>query len=313
MKIIVVTFNLSLLLLTNNVFAQGDYFVDEMVWRMYSSCRYMDNHCKKTTYYNYYIKGDTIINNRIYKKLYTKGFGDYSWWNPQPPPQFCVGTFYYNDSIAPIGFIRDSAKLVFYLEPFAVTPEELIYDFNLQVGDSLPVSFVSTPGVIVQSIDSLLISNSYRKRYYLHFLSSSVSQYMIEGLGHERGLLEPVAADLECNYSLVCFGVNDSSYFPSPGLNCDIPLDVQNIGSNEFNVVLYPNPTSGSFRIQSNTEMTEIRIFNSLMQVLQSNYVNNVKIVDISLDEVSTGLFFISIRLLNTDLILFRRIIKTNY
>jgi len=64
------------------------------------------------------------------------------------------------------------------------TAEMLLYDFDLEVGDTLPVTYNNPPGVYVTAVDSFYTSAGYRKRFML--AGDTWSKFLIEGVGHSK-------------------------------------------------------------------------------------------------------------------------------
>jgi len=105
--------------------------------------------------YSYYLTTDTVVNSYTYKKIYqqksnypndpwTSGC---DWCCPSP------AIIYY------AGALREDivAKKVFYL-PVSASSDTLLYDFNLAVGDPVPLGWNNwCPVLQVESIDSVLI------------------------------------------------------------------------------------------------------------------------------------------------------------
>src|SRR4030095_16838395 len=127
------------------------------------------------TDFNYYLNGDSTLNSHTYKKLFTKGTGWFSWFSNPPVPSCCPGPYIFHDTLNPVALLRDTLNKIFIVDNIA-NPEMLLYDFNLAVGDTLPLSYNNfNQDLIVIAIDSIPISNFYRKRFEL---SNSVSQYL---------------------------------------------------------------------------------------------------------------------------------------
>jgi hypothetical protein len=160
----------------------------------------------------YSIEGDTLINGEYYANLTVVQEHELEpgFFSPNPCPYWAsVSTFYG-------GAIRESNKRVFYFDP-DLNSERVIYDFNLVEGDTVPDPnpiFSYEYERIIQSIDSVLIGGSYRKRYNLSNLGSNSA--IIEGIGSTHGLLPNLMSSISCEYGLYCYAENSSSLFPEP-------------------------------------------------------------------------------------------------
>lgn len=175
--------------------------------------------------YSYTFNGDTLINTIVYKKL--------------------LSTSSYSGAIR-----QDTNTQRVYYVPKNYSNEYLLYDFSINVGDTI-TSYVD-PGVIVPchntvfSIDSIYIGNKYRKR--LRLSSDCWIGSWIEGVGSEAGLLEPWAGG-PASYQLWCFEYNGKVLYPLPDTiysSCDSTLlfvNEQNI-LNQRVVNISPNPFS---------------------------------------------------------------------
>lgn len=164
---------------------------------------------------NYSLAGDTIINDLRYKKL-------------------CM------DKSLLVGFIREENKKIYYigsgftnfgasyspqmLEKIrACSPsfikssgiEYLLYDFNVKTGDDILWGLESNH---VDKIDSVLIGNSYRKRYTLR----NNGDVIIEGIGSVvKGLLSsvspvPMCSDYISWWNHICFSQNGQTVYKNP-------------------------------------------------------------------------------------------------
>ena len=144
--------------------------------------------------------------------------------------EWCTESISYSDRI--IG-IREADKRIYVnLDPTADTDEEyLAYDFNLAVGDTVPSPHlingnpsIPEPNLVIQSIDSVPISGSYRKRYNL-----DPARYIIEGIGSSIGLLNPLEFVWSgpCYIALTCYQEEGMADFFSS--NCDLVLSDESL------------------------------------------------------------------------------------
>ncbi len=127
-------------------------------------------HQGATLDYQYFCDGDTIIDQRSYFKLY----------------QFSIRTWYGRDSgLVYYGAIaNDTAnKKVFLIKNGQLEPETL-YDFNLEIGDTIKDGIGMHFNLEVNDIDSVLICNRYHKRYVIQqYQTWPGDQAFIEGIG----------------------------------------------------------------------------------------------------------------------------------
>ena len=227
---------LTIIILFNNKFYYSQtvdsYYDSTCIWLLNSSCS-AQFPCLLNSDYKYFFSKDTLINNNTYFKLYKKSYNHFVWMSATPTPISCNDNYI---ETTLIGFIRQHNKLV-YLR--VNNQDEILYNFDLNVGDTLENTYNNFQNDIsVISIDSILINGQYVKRFNLS--SNSTSSYMIEGIGHEFGFLEPFPPILECGYNLVCFKKNNITYFPDTNFNCSTNVDLSN--NENIDVAFYPNP-----------------------------------------------------------------------
>lgn len=233
----------------------NDYLQHNPVWQVNSQCA-IPYPCIQNQTYNYYVNGDTLLNSLVYKKIYKSGTG-YN-WTAQPPPNPCSSnTFSYVDTI-PSFYLRSAGKKMFIHVPNNIN-DTLLYDFDLNVGDTLPLSYNNfLAETWVSGIDSIATPYGFRKRFALS--GSGWSQYLVEGIGHSKGLVEPMNVPLECGYDLLCFSLNDTAYYPNSGPTCFLA-----VGQNQFKqnptIRITPNPADHNGRILFSDAMKQTSIF----------------------------------------------------
>ena len=189
--------------------------------------------------YSYEMRGDTLISNKVYHKMF-------------------IPCMQGNDSCYLIcgqkhlpgyaGCIRQEVenKKVFYV-PDGNSVERLLYDFNLQVGDTV-TDYCKTQfnSYTVYSIDSILIGSSYRKRW--HFYGENYQ--LIEGIGGTWDVLKnpcPTINIDDCQYYLACFTQDGIQQYQSPTFNfcsitCNILTTAINSKENKITVSISPDP-----------------------------------------------------------------------
>jgi|GEM_PF-5433495 len=186
----------------------------------------------------YFFEGDTVISGRTYQKLYASG----SSYVASPPD----GTTYlYSHEYR--GGIRNEGHKVYYT---GWGQDTLLYDFSLQAGDHLPVTWINDTGIVVTSVDSVLIGSGYRKRFNIAGPANGtlLSHWIIEGMGHEYGLVELMYGVPDNNSSFQCYAEHSTPLFP-PGVQCDLSLKDNEKLTQATPVSVFPNPSSGNFTV----------------------------------------------------------------
>lgn len=268
------------------VSAQNHYFNNNPIWQFHSQCA-INYPCIEDRSYTYYVNGDTVINNLTYIKLFTRGNGFYYLLGPSPFP--CTGSFVFNDTINPAALLRDSLQKIYIYT--ANNGEELLYDFSLNAGDTIPATMV-TYHAVVTSMDSIQIGPFYRKR--LHFMDlNNQPQVLLEGIGHPNGFLEMVYPILECGRDLICYGFQDSSYYPFTGMNCSITEGI-NKYSKSKNFVVFPNPSNDVLYINNPSDIKEFSIFNAMGKQISVPYEFD-ELLKVNVSDLSKGSYCIKI------------------
>lgn len=214
-------------------------------------------------YYSIVVANDTAIGSETYHKLYIPYFSSDS--------TGCTSASVTQNIYK--GCIREdsTAKKVYYINPF-VSTEKLLYDFNLQVGDTIFGELETSPKDTVISIDSVQTSGAgggWVKRW---FINSCLNIYIIEGVGSTYGLVEPspgcppdfIQRDIICMVGQV----PTAGYIYPNITDCDMITSVNSIAE-EHTIQIFPNPSDGSFQIDlKNYLFQEIIISNLLGDIV---------------------------------------------
>ncbi len=183
----------------------------------------------------FYCEGDTIINDTLYNKLYYRGVARYPEWAKRQ-----LSGYY--------GPIRNDT-----LKRQVWFGNMLLYDFNLQVGDSIRSIWLG--GERILSIDSVLYCNVYHRRFN-YKSAGNYDACLIEGIGSVYGLIPrymmPNISWLDC-YSETNNVICDT---------CKTPTAVQELLMDE--VEIYPNPTPDKVRVTSTIPISSIEIMDLL-------------------------------------------------
>lgn len=236
------------------------------------------------TYSTYELNGQATINGIVYNRLLHYQITDF----------LDTNTLYIRQDAA--------LKKVWIYIP-GTNSDTILYDFNLQVGDTLnqreywAMNFQSPDYWIVSSIDSILINGSYRKQFhYSNTLNPTCFASMIEGIGADHGLRFPPSSCFEYYAALRAFHQDGTilygdSLYPCHDFNSGVTE--QNINKSSS---VFPNPfhTSAQLEFNSGNDKTELIIYNSLgAPVASKNIISRT--TSINRDGLPDGIYFYKI------------------
>lgn len=204
--------------------------------------------------YQYRMEGDTIINSVNYNKIYHLVNEMY--------PEYIGGMR--EDGNKNIYFFPKES----YFEPVITFPsdtaEYLLYTFNnLQVGSNITIN---DRNIEIMYIDSVLLGDTYHKRYSVSADQMLGMSDWIEGMGSTDQLFACYTYEFEWEFYTLCFKPNmlDTYYISAPdeGDWC-----IYNVGTNDVEISrlkIYPNPVTdvlnvfGEVREKSEFFITDI-------------------------------------------------------
>ncbi|MCB0510849.1 MAG: T9SS type A sorting domain-containing protein [Bacteroidetes bacterium] len=239
-----------------------------------------------------FILGDTIIDTFNYAKVYTS-------------------KVLYESNYAPIGFLREEHKKVYAILPQFMPIEFLLYDFSLNVGDSMLLcnnlgfpSFISTT---LLSIDSIEIEDgTYRKRF-----NYDLPSQIVEGIGnigpYNSGLFTTNGQmGVDSGNSLDCYFTPNKTIYRSTyyqlvdTLDCFTITGIRKEPTEKIDLKVYPNPSSTTFIFEladfENTYNMEIQ--NIFGQVMINERIS-AQISSIDVANWSEGFYYILLRDMN--------------
>ncbi|MCL2311690.1 MAG: T9SS type A sorting domain-containing protein [Firmicutes bacterium] len=275
-------FTLFSLLLYFNSFAQLNHFFPDT--NAYFSVSWMKFH----------FQGDTIIDNFKYKKVYMQAHDSIADFNK---------AYYFaairEDTIA--------EKVYCYTEDYYYGAREyLLYDFSVNVGDV--VNFYSfwcglrEVYQVVESIDSILIDNHYRKRInFVNDYPDTPNDSWIEGIGSTHGLFFAghfdVVDAMDWTY-LLCVHIDGELIYQNPDIlnnNCYIREYGNNIIENKRELLkIYPTFADNALYIETyrDIENFEYKIINIRGQIMNSGiFTSNT----INISNLGKGFYLIMV------------------
>ncbi len=238
----------------------------------------------------YFLQNDTLIQNIKYNKLFCNG-----------RTRNLDGTWSYFDE-GFIGAIRyeNEAKKVYY-RPYQSSEEYLLYDFDLNVGDTLPASYVYNPEfteiITIDFIDTIIIAGDSIQRFHMDKAGFG-GEYIISGIGSSLGLLEEITPYFEHSYTLLCFENYESLLtYPEFG-NCTLISKIHdNTYEKDINITISPNPTNGLTMLkinQINNWQCQIHITDLLGQTIYKQN-SNESTIELNFDNYQPGIYILTV------------------
>lgn len=250
---------------------------------------------------NYYaMKGDTVINNQSYNKLYSRYGQFYYIIPPLFPNPGVVGANFSACSYA--GAIRQDSisKRVYFIDS-TLTTDTLLYDFNIAIGDTIQTWYTRvwvSDLLIVSAIDSVLIKGSYHKRF--NFLNSTpgTNMSLIEGVGWTGDLLNGLLFSPDGAINLACFdGDFPGQQWLAFNNECSVSLDCSiTIGLKEEvkykSLPVFPNPFNDKLNfIMANNQPAVITIYDmAYRKLLQQEFMG---VITLNTESFAKGMYLI--------------------
>lgn len=226
---------------------------------------------------------DTTISGTTYHKIYSRSKNQTGTTGFNPPIVDVIastGDVYY-------GGIRESGKKVYYISSGS---EQLIFDFTAIVGTYIP-AFLST--IRVTSIDSILISGTWHKRYN----TTDSTYYVIEGVGSNRGLI-PDLNDGSGSVVFHCFKNDLTEWGPDNAIPCTYVYSIAQAGVSVIPVyqgeVIYPNPAKDILHIKLPAQVTCYELVSVIGQSFAKGEAENV--ISLNVSELPRGIYYICLR-----------------
>lgn len=252
-------------------------------WNFESNVGACFNSCQDFTYY---FDEDTLIGSLTYKKLY------------KSEVNYFIGARGCNsDSICTVGrsFIAglrdDTVKRKVYIYDPLIQADTLLYDFDLQLGDTLEPTyynryFSGTNDFIVDSVGFDTIGSRIHRKFYIgidSIITISRVYNLIEGVGGNWGLDFNSIYNPAIDQTFDCF-TNSSGFYPKGISSCNIISSTGPSGKiASENWMLYPNPTEGRIELTAEHDFVRARLYSLdgkllMEQKLQDNQSNSLQI-----------------------------------
>lgn len=265
--------------------------------------------------FDLFTNGDTIINGKQYVIVGSRG-------HYQPWYSTGIGSGYCNNigsngipgytwlNGREYAYREDSTRKIYWrkIESMTVdTTEVLLYDFNLQVGDSVKGfhanMYNSGTIPVVSSVDSVLIDNNWRKRinFTTEFDSTEGCFYFIEGIGSNSGLLNwQKCPEFEAYINLTCYKVEGVKMFPLNGGDCSDHSYITSVSEKPFNnesTSVYPNPVNNMITISivGIDKYCQLNIYNQTGQILKTIQLQDINST-LNIEDLIPGIYIFEVK-----------------
>lgn len=237
-----------------------------------------------TKTYHFALYGDTSIQNFEYSKLYKDTIS-------------LDSIFIFSHSQL-IGFIREDLSKKVFLRDIDST-ERLIFDFSLQVGDTLSTLY---PNGIVTGIDSLLIGNSYRKHFSIDPGLALWPLEYVEGVGYLRG--QGVLSNwlylnigIHKSFQLLCLKDKGTIIYKTGSCYLDestVQTGINKLTQINSKVIIYPNPFSSSTIVSTKIELKngDLIIYDVIGQEIKRIKNIHGQHIIINRDGLTSGIYY---------------------
>jgi hypothetical protein len=191
--------------------------------------------------------------------------------------------------------MRENEKKIWYKKNMS-SDEILLYDFSLEIGDTVPNSWGDYfPPVVVEDISYKIMSNGEERRVFWlsSLIHSSNNEYWIEGIGSILGLIYPLWGEVTGGYyDLLCYYENNELIFQHQTWETCYKNSV-GINIYDHQIKIYPNPANNILHIENvdDVDISHIHLVNIQGQIIKQFEPTKTQL-DVS--DITSGMYFIT-------------------
>ena len=237
--------------------------------------------------FRYALTHDTVLNGFTWKTLHQNGQSTFTSWDGDT-------TFINPITSIERGAIREDGSKVWYFRFYDLTTY-LLYDYDLQVGDTLPYSYINTfQNITVSQIDTMYINGIAHRKYVLAG-NGIVNDTIIEGVGHVKGLIEHLGIGFDSFDLLTCFQQDGQTHYPENAEPCEpFTVNINPVFQTSNNISVYPNPSNGEFSLQPSDQLPfHYRVFDAQGRQVMGG--NSQGLTNINANHLKRGIYFVLI------------------
>lgn len=227
------------------------------------------------------LEGDSTINDTIYKKVWKTNDSAMNEWYQ-------------------IALIREESNKVYLKVPG--WQEGLLYDFNLQEGDTVEVInyFCSEPiSALVEEVNIIDVWGVQRKEWVLNIYEHQLQEVWYEGIGSLSGLVYPGVELCVTDpfFSLLCYHENEVLLYRN---EFNETCWVTSVGITEEEttpqISIYPNPSEDYIYLVSQNDLKgEYYITDMYGKIILKATTDQGNETKIDVSRLATGTYFIQL------------------
>ncbi|HAD13481.1 MAG TPA: hypothetical protein DCF33_13730 [Saprospirales bacterium] len=264
------------------------------------------NSCGELSATHYYTCGDTTVENEVFTPFLGR-----------------IVPFFGGLTFKHLGWFRKTGNQVYYRTDW-FAPEYLLYQFDLEVGDTCRVvrNYTSIGGSAINLVyplfevaytDTVLIKNVWRKRWVLTSDDPEIgNEIWLEGIGSTRGPVDVTYCFEGQETTLICMSQGFNVLYKSndewicailSNPDCNISTGTSQRPSE--NMAVFPNPFSAFLDVLI-PELPDIhvRMINAMGQPFSLSYQQTSEGIRITRGELSSGYY--RMELLSGGQVIFR-------
>ena len=197
------------------------------------------------------------------------------------------------------GAIRDSVGVQYFM-PSLEEETYLLHNFNAEIGDTLYNVYDGH-----NEAGTFVVTDKDTINYYgvnRRTIELSDGPIWIEGIGSEDGLFQTISPGVSGITQCLCMSFNDTIFWNRYGFNYELGscADYMTVEDqfNDLKLTVYPNPSSGVFTVEPESEMIKLVDF-SISDVAGKQIMNKSISMsnrfEIDLSNYPNGAYFLTI------------------
>ena len=255
----------------------------------------------RNVFHGYRIKDqDTTINGKLYSKIF-------HFYNPDFSDEKLSGGIR-EENKRVYYYVIDSLSYIGDLDYPPLKTEFLLYDFSLNVGDSISsdsfrITVVDYPSYLkVIKIDSVQFGNEYYRTFQFgrQFSLNPVPEAIwVEGIGTFNGLLYPIGDKSESGSksTLICFSKENYNLYHNQFFNDCFGINSTKNYINSIKLTIHPKPFNDLITVEyQSSEAAVLEILSAHGKSVFKKEINDSGSTKINLSSLPAGLYLVNLK-----------------